>query len=146
MWKHGHAPERHIYFSSGPDCVGDLFLNKFDKFSSKYISSTIVHSESHDGLNVESMEVLHDENYPKSFYQAVFQQILTSLPCITIDFYIKLSINTSCSIHRIDSGTEDLYMTEFFHEPDFLNLTSYQVHRLNKSDISEINNFWLNDV
>ena len=140
--------ERHIYISSGPDEVADIFLNKFDKFCSAFIVSTIVHSESSNGLILGDVEIIHDENLPQSFYKKIFDHIIPSKPSISIDFYIKDSVNTSCAIHDIylDGEVKGLYRTEFFTEPDFFNLTAYQVHCLKSSTLSEINNFWLNDV
>lgn len=138
--------ERYIYFSSGPDEVADIFLHKFDKFCSEFIGATIVHSESSNGLISGDMEIIHDENLPQSFYKKIFDYIIPSIPSITIDFYINKSINTSCTIHDMyfDGDVKGLYMTEFFTEPDFFKLTSYQVHSLNASTLSEINDFWLN--
>jgi len=140
--------ERHIYFSSGPDEVADIFLQKFEKFSSQFISSTIVHSESSNGAMLGDIEIIHDEELPQSFYKKFFAHIILSIPSISIDFYINEVINTSCAIHDIylDGEVKGLYMTEFFTEPNFFNLTSYQIHSLCQSTLSEINNFWLHDV
>lgn len=142
------SPERYIYISSGPDEVADIFLRKFDKFCTQFIGSTIVHSESSNGLTSGGMEIIHDENLPQSFYRKIFEHIMPSIPSITIDFYINETINTSCAIHDVylDGEVKGLYMTEFFTEPDFFNLTSYQIHALSCSVLSEINNFWLHDV
>lgn len=140
------SPERHIYFSSGVDDVSYLFLYKFDQFYSKYVSSTIVNSHSTNGLDADSMDVSHDESFSKSFYKAVFGEILASTASIIIDFYIDLTLNTSCSVYSINADNQNLYMTQFSHEPDLFNLTSYQIHKLHKSDVPEINHFWLNDV
>ena len=140
------SPERHIYFSSGVDDVSYLFLYKFDQFYSKYVSSTIVNSRSTNGLDADSMDVSHDESFSKSFYKAVFGEILVSTASIIIDFYIDLALNTSCSVYSINADNQNLYMTQFSHEPDLFNLTSYQIHKLHNSDMPEINHFWLNDV
>lgn len=140
------SPERHIYFSSGVDDVSYLFLSKFDRFYSKYISNTIVNSQSINGLDGDSMDVSHDKSFSKSFYKFVFGEILDSSASITIDFYIDSVLNTSCSLYSVDTDNKNLYMTQFIHEPELFNLTSYQIHKLHSSSLSEINNYWLNDV
>ena len=140
------ATERYIYFSSGPDKVADIFLHKFDKFCSEFIGSTIVHSELSDASTSGDMEIIHDENLPQSFYKKLFEYIISSKPSVTIDFYINKKTNTSCAIHDIylDAEIKGMYMTEFFTQSNFFNLTSYQIHCLNSSNLSEMNNFWIN--
>jgi len=138
--KNQYVLERHIF----KDCES-YFSKKLDAFHQIYVDAFLMIGVDKPNKKLQDIEATRNPQYSELHYKRIIQGLLATDPLISCKLFVKKKLNVSCSLYYLNNNQdiEDLYMVQQSNRWNDSDLSCYQIWKLYRSNIFDINNHWL---
>jgi len=131
--------ERHIF----KDCQSH-FAEKLDTFHQIYADSFLLVGVDKPNKKLQDIEATRNPQYSELHYKRIIKGLSVISPLISCKSFVKEKLYVSCSLYYLNNNQdiEDFYMVQQSNRWNDSDLSCYQIWKLYRSNIFDINNHW----